>query len=202
MDVDAERTADEAGDDGVVASVPAVPLAASQEEPQEAAKLPVHSTRGAAPGLRGCWALNKAGDPCGAPRRGDSDYCSAHSGYGVAGDPKGWSRIGVQASAESRRRRADLRLAVGVTRLNTPRGVLAAATFLESERLARRVVGAVLDPAVPPAQAARLGIDLVNAVDPLAVVSVSAPLPSHPDGVADLSLQQLLAVGESLGIES
>ena len=177
-------------------ALPTSPLADSHEEPSA----PVWSVRGDAPGLRGCWAVNRQGEPCGAPRRNDSEYCSAHSGLGVAADPKGHSRIGVARSVENRRRRADLRLAIGVPRLNTPRGVLAAAAFVEAERVARRVVGAVLDPAVPPAQAARLGLDLVNAVDPQVTATLTASVPTDPEGVSKLSLSQLLTLGEQMGI--
>jgi hypothetical protein len=175
---------------------PVAPLADSAQ----GVSLPAWSTRGAAPGLRGCWALNRQGQPCGAPRRGEGDYCSAHSGLGVAADPKGHSAVGVVRSAESRRQRADLRLAIGVSRLNTPRGVLAAETFRSAERVARRVVGAVLDPTVPPAQAARLGLDLVNTVDPQVTATLTTELPTTPEGVGKLSLSQLLTLGESMGI--
>jgi len=174
----------------------ASPHSDSQEEP----KAPAWSVRGDAPGLRGCWAVNKRSEPCGAPVLKDSDYCSAHSGLGVAEDPARWSEIGRVASAESRARRADLRLAIGVPRLNTPRGVLAAEAYLSAERVARRVVGAVLDPAVPPAQAARLGLDLVNAVDPQVTATLTASVPTDPDGVSKLSLSQLLTLGEQMGI--
>jgi hypothetical protein len=33
--------------------------------------------RGDAPGAKGCWATTKSGAPCAAPRRKDSEYCSA-----------------------------------------------------------------------------------------------------------------------------
>jgi hypothetical protein len=78
--------------------------------------------------------------------------------------------------------------------------VLAAAAFVDAERVARRVVGAVLDPAVPPAQAARLGLDLVNAVDPQVTATLTTSMPTDPDGVSKLSLSQLLTLGESMGI--
>ena len=54
--------------------------AVPRPEEREAVKLPMYSTRGTTPGLRGCWALNKAGEPCGAARRADTDYCNVHSG--------------------------------------------------------------------------------------------------------------------------
>ena len=177
-------------------ALPTSPLADSQEEP----KAPAWSTRGDAPGPNGCWALNKAGAPCSSFGRRDGDYCNAHSGLGVAADPKGHSQIGVARSVQNRRRRADLRLAIGIPRLNTPRGVLAAEAFLNAERIAGRVVGAVLDPAVPAAQAAKLGLELVNAVDPQVTATISASMPTDPEGVSKLSISQLLTLGESMGI--
>jgi hypothetical protein len=66
--------------------------------------------------------------------------------------------------------------------------------------VARRVVGAVLDPAVPPAQAARLGIELVNAVDPQATATLTTELPTDPEGVSKLSWSELLTLGERMGI--
>lgn len=116
-------------------------------------------------------------------------------------DPKGHSQVGVARSAENRRRRAELRLAIGVTRANTPRGVLKAMAFVEAERIGRRVVGAVLDPAVPPATAARLGLELVNAVDPPIQATMTSEIPTTPEGVAKLSVSQLLSLGERMGID-
>ena len=84
--------------------------------------------------------------------------------------------------------------------MNTPRGVLAAETFLSAERIAGRVVGAVLDPAVPAATAARLGIDLINAVDPQVTATISTEIPTDPEGVSKLGFSQLLAVGQSMGL--
>jgi len=177
-------------------ALPTSPLADSQEEP----KAPAWSVRGDAPGPNGCWALNKRGLPCSSFGRKDGDYCNAHSGLGLSADPKGHSRIGVAKSAENRRRRADLRLAIGVTKLNTPRGVLAAEAFLSAERIAGRVVGAITNPQTPDVQAARLGLDLINAVDPQVTATLSAQIPTTPEGVADLSFSQLLTLGESMGI--
>jgi hypothetical protein len=175
----------------------AAPLAESQEEP----KAPAHSTRGAAPGLRGCWALNKHGDPCGAARRADGDYCNAHSGLGVAKDPAGWSAVGAAKSAEVRRRRATLRLAIGPTRLSTPRGVLRQAVFVEAERVAAAALDGAIDPAVPLAARAKHALKLIETVEPTAQVSVSTSLPSTPEGVAELSLSQLLELAQEHGID-
>lgn len=179
-------------------ALPAAPLADSQE----VASLPVWSTRGAAPGPRGCWALNKRGEPCGSARRAEGDYCNAHSGFGVAEDPVKWAAAGSAKAVENRRRRAMLRMELGITRSNTPRGVLKAMAYVERERIAGRVVSAILDPAVPSAQAARLGLELVNTVDPPVQATLSTPLPTDPEGVASLSLSELLTVGEQLGISA
>ena len=184
--------------DEVVALAPS--QAVTQEEDAQAVKQPTHSTRGTAPGPRGCWAVNRLGDPCGAARRADGDYCNAHSGYGVAADPAKYQPLAAAASARNRRRRAILRAELGITRPHSLRGVLKATAFVERELVAQRVVGAVLDPAVPPAQAARLGLDLINAVDPPSSVTVTTPLPSTPEGVGELSLTQLMELGGSMGL--
>jgi hypothetical protein len=173
---------------------PAAPLA----EEREAVKLPVHSTRGAAPGLRGCWAVNKQGDPCAAARRADGDYCNAHSGLGVAENPAKWARVGSAVAVENRRRRAMLRMELGIPRVNSPRGELKARAYVEREAVAARVVSAVLDPSVPSAQAARLGLELINTVDPPLQASVTAEIPTDPEGVNQLGLAELLALQEKL----
>lgn len=179
-------------------ALPAAPLADSQE----AASLPTWSTRGAAPGPRGCWATNKHGDPCSAARRADGDYCNAHSGHGVAADPAKWQPVAAAKSAENRRRRAVLRATLGITRSDTPRGVLKAYAYVERERIAGRVIGAILDPAVPSGQAARLALDLMDQVDPRVEATITTPLPTDPEGVSSLSIRELLAVGQRLGIDA
>lgn len=73
--------------------------------------------------------------------------------------------------------------------------------FREAERIGRRVVDAVLDPAVPPATAAKLGLELIGSIDPAVVATVSTPLPSDPDGVSKLSLSQLMELGQSMGFD-
>lgn len=74
--------------------------------------------------------------------------------------------------------------------------------FVESERIASRVLDGVLDPDVPSHAAATLGLKLLDAVDPLLGVEVTGPLPSTSEEVGKLSISQLLAVGQQLGIES
>lgn len=167
----------------------------------QAVSQPVWSTRGSAPGPRGCWSLNKRGEPCSAARRADGDYCNAHSGLGVAENPAAWAQRGGEAAAMQRRRQAALRIQLGITRSDTPRGVLRAVAYVERERIAARVVDAVLDPNVPSARAADLGMKLIDVVDPPLQATLTGPVPSTPEGVASLSLSQLLTIGESMGID-
>lgn len=180
----------------VHADLDAVLHSETQEEP----KAPAHSTRGTAPGPRGCWALNRQGQPCGAARRAEGDYCMAHSGLGVAKDPAGWSKVAAAKSAEVRRRRATLRLALGPVRLQTPRGLLKAAAFAHGEELAAAALDGAIDPAVPAAQRSRAALDLIREVEPTAQVTVSQSLPSDPEGVNELSLSALLSIAEQHGI--
>lgn len=173
-------------------------LAVPQEEP----KAPAWTTRNSTPGPRGCWALNKRGDPCGSARRADGDYCNAHSGLGVAADPKGHSAVGTVASAESRRRRAALRLVIGSTRLDTPRAALRGLAVVNAERMAGRVVGAAISPQTPDVQAAKLCLDIIDAVDPRlsTVTEVTGEL--DPSQLESLSLSQLMSFAHQHGIEA
>jgi hypothetical protein len=77
---------------------------------------------------------------------------------------------------------------------------LAAEAFRSAERIAGRVVGAILDPQTPPVQAAKLGLDLVNAVDPQVTATLTQSVPTDPEGVAKLTTSQLLTLGEQMGI--
>lgn len=72
--------------------------------------------------------------------------------------------------------------------------------FVEAERIAGRVVGAVLSPQTPDVQAAKLALDLLQAVDPQATATLSAEVPTTPEGVAKLGISQLLTLGEQMGI--
>lgn len=180
------------------ADLDAAPLAETQEAvPLE---LPAHSTRGAAPGPRGCWALNRRGEPCGAARRAAGDYCLAHSGGGVAANPAEWSKVGAARSAEVRRRRATLRLALGPTRLQTPKGLLRAAVFADAERVAAAALDGAVAPEVPVQSRAAHALKLIELVEPTVRAEVSMALPSTPEGVAELSLSQLLSIAEENGI--
>lgn len=179
-----------------LAVLDAVPLA----EEREGVSLPTHSTRGTAPGLRGCWALNKAGEPCGAARRAEGDYCNAHSGYGVAEDPKRWAVVGAAKNNEIRRRRATLRLALGDTRLKTPRGMLKASVYAQSEAVASAAMSPILDASASSMQRHTAALALLREVEPMAQVTVSQPLPDDPEGVEGLSLTALLSLAEQHGI--
>lgn len=163
-------------------------------EPQQ----PFHGSRGTTPGHRGCWALNRAGEPCGAARRADSEFCNAHSGIGVSADPKGFSAKGRASAQINRRRRADLRIALGVTRPNSPRGLLKLAANREAERLAWRAVDAALDPSLPSDRAVSTVLSLIEAVDPQAHVELSTSLPEG--GIGGMSLAQLVSFAEANGI--
>lgn len=158
---------------------------------------PAWGTRGDSPGKRGCWALTKAGRPCAAAVRGDSDYCNAHAGVGVAASPAEHSLVGRQRSAEVRRTRADLRLVLGTTRLDTPRAALRAAAILNAERLAGTTIAAALDPTLSPLARAKLALEIVEAVDPK--VSTSLSVTGELD-VEQASLGQLMQLAAERGI--
>jgi len=182
-----------------LAVLPAVPDA----EEREGVSLPTHSTRGTAPGLRGCWALNKAGEPCGAARRADTDYCNVHSGRSaIAEDPTKWARIGAAASADRRRRRATLRLALGPTRLKTPRGMLKASLYAQSEAVVEAAMSPITDQSASSMQRHTAALALLREVEPTAHLEVSAPLPSDPEGVDELSLSALLSLAEAHGLRT
>lgn len=166
--------------------------------PKEEPKAPAWTTRNSAPGPRGCWALNKQGLACGSPVRADGDYCNAHSGIGVGSDPAKYSRMGQQASIDSRRRRADLRLVIGSSRLDTPRAALRAAVLVSAERLGGRAVAAALDPNLAPKDAVSSVIALVDAVDPRTTMVTSVQGSIDP---STASLSQLLSFAEAHGIE-
>jgi hypothetical protein len=177
--------------------LPAVPPAEGTEE----VKPPTHSVRGTAPGLRGCWALNKQQQPCGAARRADGDYCNAHSGYSaIAEDPAKWSAIGSAKSAENRRRRATLRLALGHTRLSTPRGVLKASAFAQAEAIAAAALSPISDPSASSMQRHSAALALLREVEPEAQVTVTTSLPATPEGVKELSLSALLSIAQEHGL--
>ena len=198
MAVDAQR-ADLEEQDGALAATSPTSLStveAAQEEP----KAPAHGTRGTARGLRGCWAVNKRGEPCAAPSLKERDYCSAHLGLGISRDPAAYSKLGGEAASRKAAQRAELRLVLGVDRRSSPRRILQAQTALRAAEISGRIVDAVVDPKVRPEVAARLGLDLIDAVDPATTLTLTASMPSDLDGLNGLSLSQLQALAETNGL--
>ena len=158
---------------------------------------PFHGSRGDAPGPGGCWAVKADGQPCRAARTRISDYCSAHSGLGIAADPASYSPKGIAASAESRRAKAELRLALGITRPNSPRSVLKGLVGMNATRLAGRAVNAALDPEQEPLKAADLALRLIDAADPKDHLAVSVSGSIDP---STASLDELVLLCEQQGI--
>jgi len=161
---------------------------------------PRWGTRGQAPGERGCWATKVNGQPCAAARRNDSDYCNAHHGAGLAADPLAASLRGRVASAQARRRRADLRLALGATRLDSPRGALRAAAWVEARAIAERTIGAILDPKLSPEATVKAALAVLDAIDPVQELTLTGEL--DPSAVEALSWSELQAAAERLGLQA
>lgn len=171
------------------------PLDSERQDGQDGPSLPLHSTRSSVKGVRGCWAVSrKTGGPCGAAAIRGTDYCAAHSGVGVSRDPAAYAPLGQEERRRKAGVRAEMRLALGSIRLDTPRGVLKAKAFAERERLAGRVVSAALaDP--------KLALKLIDAVDPPVQATVSVGIPTDPAQIEGMKLSQLFALAGQLGIE-
>ena len=158
---------------------------------------PVYGTRAQEPGPRGCWALKRDGHACGAARRSDGDYCNAHSGRGVAANPRELGVIGRRAAGEARTRRAALRTSLGITRPNSIRGTLKAHAYVERERIAR----AALAPLAPdrvaedPVAAHRAALAVLDAVEPAQRVELVSELPSDPSTLTLAELEALEGAG-------
>jgi len=161
---------------------------------------PVIGVRGAEPGRRGCWALNSVGEPCAAAVRRGFDYCSAHSGLGVAAAPGEYGRLGLEARREKADRRAALRLVLGRTGVETARGALRMEAARRAQDIASRTIAAVLDPDLASDKAVRAALDVIEAVEPRAELTVSAALPADPAQVESMGLNELLAVARASGI--
>jgi hypothetical protein len=169
-------------------------LAVPEELPQ-----PAYGVRAEQPGERGCWTRKANGELCGAARRADGDYCNAHSGLGVAKNPAEWSAVGAARSADSRRRRAALRLELGISRPNSLRGLLKAATFAERERIVGAALAGLDDPS--PSRRTSAALALLNAVEPQPKAALQVDIPTDPDGVSALGLSQLRALAEQVGLD-
>jgi hypothetical protein len=114
--------------------------------------------------------------------------------------PAEWSAKGRAASAESRRRRAALRLALGITGTGSPRALLKAAVVAEAERIVAAALSPLGDPSLGSVAQQRAALALLDAADPMAQASLELPLPSNPEGVEQMSLEDLKALAERVGI--
>ena len=161
--------------------------------------LPVYGTHSDEPGPRGCHALKRNGELCGAARRADSAYCNAHSGRGVASDPAGFAPIAQRASAENRRRRAALRLELGITRPSSLRSLLAANVYAERERVVTAALAPIRDSDLGSAAKQRAALALLDAVEPQDRATLDVPLPHDADGIAALGAGDLRALARSVG---
>lgn len=170
------------------------PLEATLTAPVDAPPQPVHSVRSETQGARGCWAIStRTGQPCGAAARRGEDYCNAHSGVGVASDPRAHMPLAHEARRENLRVRAEMRLALGSTRPNSPRAILRARANADAERLADAAVRDGL-------KNGALALKVIREVDPAPEVTVRAELPTSVEELEGLSLSQLMALAERHGI--
>jgi hypothetical protein len=129
------------------------------------------------------------------------DYCSAHSGLGIATDPASWGKQGIAARKEKAQRRAALRLVLGERSLGTVKGALRFQAAERAGEIAARTVGAILDPATSPERAARLALDLAEVIEPNSELTLHATLPESAEAVESLSLEELVAIAQQHGIQ-
>lgn len=181
---------------------------AEQDEPVEAVEaevvddpeplsLPVHSTRGEAPGARGCWAISRraGGAPCGAaPIRG-TDFCAAHTGLGIAADPAAYQPLAIEQRRENLRVQAQVRAVLGVTRTDSPRALLKAKVYAQRERIVDTAIeGALKD--------GRLAMRVIDAVDPPIQATFTGDVELSEESVARMPLSELMTLASSLGIQT
>lgn len=100
-----------------------------------------------APAKPKCSALNKAGEPCKAPRANGTELCAGHLGLGIAANPAAYAKAGNNASAASRQARAEARQQgftdVLAAQLHKEREALAAQWIAEGKRDWRATEGAL-----------------------------------------------------------
>jgi hypothetical protein len=104
--------------------------------------------------------------------------------------PARFQPLATKARSENVRVRAEMRLMLGSTRPNSPRGVLKAKAFAQRERLAE----AALDGALKDG---RLALRVIEAVDPPVEASVSVAVPDNEEAIRRLSWSELLALAEA-----
>ena len=81
------------------------------------------------------------------------------------------------------------------------RGALRVAAMTAAGELASRTIEAALDPNLPPDRAVRAVLDLVEAVEPRAELTVQASLPTTAEEVEQMSLEQLMQIAQSHSIQ-
>lgn len=157
---------------------------------------PFHSTRSEIQGRRGCWAVSvKTGEPCGAPNVRGEQYCAAHLGRGVAGDPSRYASKGVQARKRNSAIRSELRMVYGGTRSGGVRQVLRGAVEREGIALAGRAVSAALDENADPIKAANLAVKLIETADPPVQAGLTV---TAEQSIDDMPTSELLALAAQL----
>ena len=162
--------------------------------------LPVHATRGASPGPKGCWAVKRDGVPCGAAAIRGAEYCAAHSGRGVAGDPAKYSPLGAEKRRQNGAVRAELRVMYGNTRQGGVRAALRAAAERQAIALAGSALNAALDPDVDILKRGQHALAVIEAVDPARTSQVSVAGEIDPQAVDNLSLSELVALAGNMGL--
>jgi hypothetical protein len=104
---------------------------------------------------------------------------------------------GHAASAESRRAKAELRLALGITRPGSPRSALKVLASQNAVRLAGRAVSAALDPEVRPEVAAKLALEIIETTDPKDQSTLTIEGSFDP---STATLSQLISFADAQGI--
>jgi len=161
----------------------------TQGEASQAPHMPSEAPRKALvlasePGPKGCQAIASHGGTCAAPALLGTNLCRGHTLGAEACVQMHEARPkAIRARASTR---ALLLLEHNGRRSWTPRGALKAAAALKATEIAERIVGGVLDPATDPVAAAKLGLALVQQVDPAPAASLSVTADLDSIGTADL----------------
>jgi hypothetical protein len=142
--------------------------------------------------------LTKDGKPCHAAGRNDGDFCNAHSGIGVSADPSANGIKGAAANQARRERRAELKLLLGSTNVNTPKGAMRAAMLMEAERLVSKVLREALAPDGDGLKQSDLILRMMEMVEPKQEASLTVPLDSAQ--LAEMGLRDLMALADAYGI--
>jgi hypothetical protein len=184
-----------------IASADASPDAPGERQDERLAQ-PFHSVRADRPGPRGCWAMSRStGEPCASPAMRGHEFCAAHSGKGVSGNPSHYSPIGQAAHREQLAVRATLRAMYGTNRSVGPRAVLRAHVDRQAERIVARALNGALSSEVPDEKAAKLALELIREADPVVKATVEFSENVTPAEVDAMSYRELLAIARQEGLE-